>query len=94
MFLHNYRKPSAQLSALENFFLKKYTHAGSIVNTTLPAFCIYYFTLQILQHSAQNPFRAEDFCSIIIEAHIFETKSHRCDTTRQQMCYSGREVVV
>ena len=29
------------LSALENFFQKKHTHAGSIVNTTLPACYIY-----------------------------------------------------
>ena len=50
-------------------FSKKYIHAGSPVNTTHPACCIYHFTLQILQSSAQNPFRAEDFCSIIIEAH-------------------------
>ena len=60
MFLHNYRKPSAQLSALENFFQKKHTHAGSIVNTTLPACCIYHFTLQNLQSSAQNYQNAED----------------------------------
>ena len=58
-------------------FSKKYTHAGSLVNTTLPACHIYYFTLQILKSSAQNPFRAEDFCSIIIERVI---KAHRCDT--------------
>ena len=60
----------SQLSAHENFFQKKYTHAGSIVNTILPACHIYYFTLQIYKSSAQNPFRAEDFCSIIIETHL------------------------
>ena len=67
---------SAQSSARENFFQKKYTHAGSLVNTAFPACCIYHFTLQILQSSAQNPFRAEDFCSIIIEAHHKSHRSH------------------
>ena len=65
-------------------FSKKYTHAGSICNTDASACCIYHFTLHILQPSAQNPFRAEDFCSIIIEAQIFETlkpqKAHRSPT--------------
>ena len=51
-------------------FSKKYTHAGSLVNTTLPACYIYHFTLQIYKSSAQNHFRTEDFCSIIIEAHL------------------------
>ena len=51
-------------------FSKKYTHAGSLVNTTFPACYIYPFTLQITQSSAQNPFRAEDFCSIIIEMRL------------------------
>jgi hypothetical protein len=60
----------SQLSAVENFFSKKITHAGSIVNTTLPACCIDHFILQIRQSSAQNPFRAEDFCSIIIETRL------------------------
>ena len=54
----------------KTFFKKKYTHAGSIVNTTLPACHIYYFTLQIYKSSAQNPFRAEDFYSIIIETRL------------------------
>ena len=58
-------------------FSKKYTHAGSIVNTTLPACYIYHFTLQIHKSSAQNLFRAEDLCSIIIEAH---QNSHRKPT--------------
>ena len=74
MFLHNYGKLSAQLSAQlsahENFFQKKYTHAGSLVNTTLPACCIYYFTLQNLQSSAQNYQNAEDTALLYyIEAH-------------------------
>ena len=41
-------------------FSKKYTHAGSIVNTTLPALYIYHFTLHILKPSAQNYQNAED----------------------------------
>ena len=41
-------------------FSKKYTHAGSIVNTTLPACYIYHFTLQIHKSSAQNYQNAED----------------------------------
>ena len=56
----------------KHFSKKKYTHAGSLVNTTLPACCICHFTLQYLQSSAQNPFRAEDFCSIIIEKGILK----------------------
>ena len=56
--------------ARRNFFQKKYTHAGGLVNTALPACYIYHFTLQILKPSAQNPFRAEDFCSIIIEVRL------------------------
>ena len=51
---------SAQSSAHENFFQKKYTHAGSLVNTTLPACYIYHFTLQIHKSSAQNYQNAED----------------------------------
>ena len=51
---------SAQSSARENFFRKKYPHAGSIVNTTLPACYIYHFTLQIHKSSAQNYQNAED----------------------------------
>ena len=54
-------------SEYENIFQKKYTHAGSLVNTTLPACCICHFTLQYLQSSAQKHQNAEDFCSIIIE---------------------------
>ena len=45
-------------------FSKKYTHAGNIVNTTLPACYIYHFTLQIHKSSAQNPFRAEDLAAL------------------------------
>ena len=62
-------------------FSKNNTHAGSLVNTTLPAYYRYPFPLPNPQSSAQNPFRAEDFCSIIIEAQILETqkppKAHR-----------------
>ena len=42
-----------------NFFSKKITHAGSPVNTVLPAYCIYHFTLQLLQSSAQKHQNAE-----------------------------------
>ena len=35
-------------SAHKNFFQKKYTHARSLVNTTLPACYIYHFTLQMV----------------------------------------------
>ena len=74
--------------ARRKLFSKKYTHAGSLVNTILPACCIYHFTLHILQSSAQNPFRAEDFCSIIIEAHH---KSHRKPTDVLEISYGGPE---
>ena len=53
---HLHYKPSAH----ENFFQKKYTHAGSLVNTTLPALYIYHFTLHILKPSAQKYQNAED----------------------------------
>ena len=79
---------SAQSSARENFFSKKHTHVGSLVNTKHPACCIYHFTLQNLQSSAQNPFRAEDFCSTIIETH---QKSHRKPTDLPQISYRGPE---
>ena len=46
--------------ARRKLFSKKYTHAGSLVNTILPACCIYHFTLHILQPSAQNYQNAED----------------------------------
>ena len=63
-------------------FFKKYTHAGSLVNTTLPACYIYHFTLQIYKSSAQNSFRAEDLYSIIIETCLYKAtkspqKSHK-----------------
>ena len=74
MFLHNYRKPSAQLSALENFFLKKYTHAESIVNTTLPACCIYYFTHKNHLSSAQNHHNAEDTALLYYIEDITKTE--------------------
>ena len=61
---------SPHYSAHENFFQKKHTHAGSIVNTTLPAWCIYHFTLQNLQSSAQNYQNAEETAILYnIEAH-------------------------
>ena len=70
--LHNYCKPSAQYSALRKKITKKYTHAGSLVNTTLPVCCIYHFSLQNLQSSAQKYQNAEDFCSIIIETRLYK----------------------
>ena len=69
------------------FFKKIHSH-GNYCNTDASACCIYHFTLQILQSSAQNPFRAEDFCSIIIEAH---QKSHRKPTDVPQISYRGPE---
>ena len=49
---------------------KKYTHAGSLVNTTLPACHIDYFTLQIYKSSAQNYQNAEDTAILYnIEEH-------------------------
>ena len=69
---HLHYKPSAQSSALENFFQNTHTHAGSLVNTILPACYIYHFALHFLKPSAQNPFRAEDFCSIIIETCLYK----------------------
>ena len=50
-------------------FSKKIHSRGNSCNTDASACCMSHFTLQILQSSAQSPFRAEDFCSIIIEAH-------------------------
>ena len=51
-------------------FSKKITHAGSLENTTLPACCIYHFTLQIHKSSAQNYQNAEDTAILYnIEAH-------------------------
>ena len=41
----------AHLLARANFFPKKNTHAGSLVNTTLPAYCIYYLSLRNFQWS-------------------------------------------
>lgn len=48
-----------QLRALKKLFSKKHTHAGSLVNTTLPACYIYHFILKILQPSAQKRSNAE-----------------------------------
>ena len=79
-------------SAHENFFQKKYTHAGSLVNTILPACYIYPFPLPNLQSSAQNPFRAEDFCSIIIETRYGKLpKAHRKPTEVPQIPYGAPE---
>ena len=50
-------------------FSKKIHSCGNSCNTDASACCMSHFTLHILQSSAQNPFRAEDFCSIIIDAH-------------------------
>ena len=52
--------------ARRKLFSKKYTHAGSPVNTALLACCIYHFTLQMLKPSAQTPFRAEDTALLYI----------------------------
>ena len=46
------------------------------------------FYSNIYKSSAQNPFRAEDFCSIIIEAHH---KSHRKPTDVLEISYGGPE---
>ena len=62
--------PSARVRypfGIRKHFSKKYTHAGRIVNTTLPACFIYHFSLRNLQSAAQKHQNAEDFCSIIIE---------------------------
>ena len=45
---HNLRH---NLLHAKTFFQKKYTHAGSLVNTILPVCCIYHFSLQNLQSS-------------------------------------------
>mgnify|MGYP003462398249 FL=1 len=56
--------------ARRNFFSKKYTYAGSIVDTIFPACSIYYFTLKILQSSTQKYYNAEDTALLYyIEAH-------------------------
>ena len=86
----NFTTTFGTIFGTRKLFSKKYTHAGSLINTTLPAYCMYHFTLQILQPSAQNPFRAEDFCSIIIEAQMLKHKSHRKPIEVPQISYSGR----
>ena len=48
-------------------FFKKTYPCGSGYNTATSACYIYHFSRQIIQPSAQNSFRAEDFCSTIIE---------------------------
>ena len=61
---------SAQSSREETFLQKKYTYAGSIVDTIFPACSIYYFTLKILQSSTQKYYNAEDTALLYyIEAH-------------------------
>ena len=55
--------------ARENFFQKKIHPCGSGYNTSTSACFICHIPLKNLKPSAQNPFRAEDFCSIIIEGH-------------------------
>ena len=69
-------------------FFKKTQPRGNSCNTDASACCIHHLDLQILQSSAQNPFRAEDFCSTIIETH---QKSHRKPTDVPQMSYRGPE---
>ena len=71
---------SAQSSARENFFQKNtLTREALVINTFRLLSAPFYSN--IYKSSAQNPFRAEDFCSIIIEAQILETqkpqKAHR-----------------
>ena len=70
------------LRRAKTFFQKNTPTRDSPVNTTHPACCIYHYTIQNLQSSAQNPFRAEDFCSTIIETH---QKSHRKPTDVPQI---------
>ena len=60
----------------QKLFSKKIHLCGSCCNTDASMCCMSHFTLHILQSSAQNPFRAEDFYTIIIEAKIFEAKRH------------------
>ena len=76
-------RPSAQSSARENFFQKKYTHAGSLVNTTLPVLYIYHFTLHILKPSAQNYQNAEDTALL----HIIEDSLSRQDVDGRESCW-------
>ena len=74
----SWQQPSAQssalYSALKNFFQKEYTHAGRMVNTTLPACHIYYFTLQIYKSSAQNYQNAEDTALLYYIEDITQTE--------------------
>ena len=67
---------------------------GSACYIATSACYLHHCPLQILQLSAQNPFRAEDFCSIIIEVQILETQkpqiSHHYDIDVQQWSRSGR----
>ena len=69
-------------------FFKKTHPCGSAYKIATSACLICHFAIQILQPSAQNPFRAEDFCSIIIEAHH---KSHRKPTDVLEISYGGPE---
>ena len=67
---------------------------GSACYIATSACYLHHCPLQILQLSAQNPFRAEDFCSIIIEVQILETQkpqiSHHYDIDVLQWSRSGR----
>ena len=83
-------KSSAQSSARENFFLKNTTSGKRLIyntsrllyKSTSPLNLLSSYLANGLERliesdlSAQNPFRAEDFCSIIIDAHHKSHRSH------------------
>ena len=50
---------ASDFAARENFFQKKYTHAGSDYNTATSACFTHHFPFQILKHSAEKHQNAE-----------------------------------
>ena len=87
-------------------FFKKIHSRGKHINTILPAsfkhLFIAIFTIVLSRpmgsnerliasdFSAQNPFRAEDFCSIIIETRVY--RKHQKPTELPQISYSSPEI--
>ena len=82
--IHKNSKSSAQLSAHENFFSKKYTHAETLVIQMLPACCIYQFILQNLQSSY-----LAQWARTINRKRFFGTKTTKCRKYGIIIIYGG-----